>query len=123
MSAEAFPLQWPEGWPRTRADCRTSGNHFKQGSRLFGGQVQKVTLERACRKLFDELDRLPAFGVVLSSNVPLRADGMPRSDHARYRIDDPGVALYFTFNNRQMAMACDRFDNPAGRTKTGRRAA
>jgi hypothetical protein len=77
-----------------------------------------VTLEVARRKLFAELDRLGVTGTVLSSNVPLRNDGAPRSDHARYRMDDPGVAIYFTLRGKPMAMACDRYDGPAANTRS-----
>lgn len=31
MSATAYPLQWPDGWPRTPANQRTAGYQFKQG--------------------------------------------------------------------------------------------
>lgn len=118
MSTSAYPLAWPDGWPRTPTDERSPGTQFKHGSRLYGEQVRPISLEAACRKLFGELGRMEVSGVVLSSNVPLRSDGMPRADAARYRMDDPGVALYFTFRGRSLAMASDRYDNPAANVRS-----
>lgn len=116
MSATAFPLQWPEGWPRTRASARERGWQFKQSNFRSGGR-DLVTLEVARQKLFSELDRMGVGSVVLSSNVPLRLDGQPRNGASPLQ-DDPGVAIYFTLRGRQMAMACDRFDNPAANVRS-----
>ncbi|WP_322068959.1 J domain-containing protein [Paraburkholderia bannensis] len=45
---------------------------------------------------------------MISTNVPLRQDGLP---YARYAaLDDEGVAVYFTLDGRQMCFACDRWD-------------
>ena len=98
---EAYPLQWPEGWPRTRHERRRS-----PGAQ-FG---YHLTLEKARRRLFEELRLLGATKPVLSTNVPLRKDGMPRSDFARYRYDDAGCAIYFTKKDRQLCMAHDAWD-------------
>lgn len=93
----AYPLEWPEGWPRTPEDKRRYSSPFT------------TTFDRARRQLYDQLRMLGAKNVVISSWLPLRQDGQPRSDHARYRIDDPGVAVYFTLRGRQMVMARDGF--------------
>ncbi len=51
--------------------------------------------------------RLP----VLSTNIPLRNDGVP---YANFRTpDDKGVAVYFTYKGNQMSFACDKWDNVA----------
>ncbi|WP_174479157.1 J domain-containing protein [Paraburkholderia bannensis] len=45
---------------------------------------------------------------MISTNVPLRQDGLP---YARYAtLDDEGVAVYFTIDGRQMCFACDRWN-------------
>jgi len=67
MTATAYPLEWPEGWPRTLPDKRPNGSPFK------------TTLDRSLEALLEELGRLKASGVVISSWLPLRADGFPRS--------------------------------------------
>lgn len=92
------PLAWPPGWHRTPGDRRS----YKRFQTNYG-----ITMKRLQR----EMKLLGTKLVVVSSNLPLRADGMPRADVARYRIDDPGVAVYFTLKDRQMVMARDAFDS------------
>src|SRR5436309_2951807 len=55
----------------------------------------------------DELDRLRAASVIISSNIPLRADGMPRA--GVHRLDDPGIAVYFMLKKQEMCFACDKY--------------
>jgi hypothetical protein len=92
--AEAFPLHWPEGWKR----CPSYARGHLQGRTGFG-----VARDRLLR----ELRLLGAQHVVLSSNIPLRRDGLPYADFRR--PDDPGVAVYFLYRKRQMCFACDRY--------------
>lgn len=95
--AEAYPLTWPEGWVRTPDYKRTSRSQFN------------TTFDRARAELSKELRLLGAANVVISSWLPLRRDGMPYSDQARRRLDDPGVAVYFMLRKRQMVMARDAY--------------
>ena len=99
MRETAFPLEWPEGWTRTASLNRQDYSRFQ------------TTFDKARRDLLAELDRLGAVNVVISSWLPLRRDGQPRADAARRRIDDPGVAVYFTFKGRRMVMARDAYTN------------
>ncbi len=95
MTTEAFPLYWPEGRPRTE-------QHRRERSRF------EVTFGHACHMLMRELRLLGARDVVLSTNVPLRNDGLP---YASARPpQDQGVAVYFTYKKNQMCFACDRWD-------------
>lgn len=118
---EAYPLHWPAGWKRTAAHTRQRGRfHLKhEKSRSFTDAQGKVststwqvkgdlTIPAAMRRLNDELDRLGARDVVVSSNVELRRDGQPRSD--RRQPDDPGVAVYFTLAKKQRVLACDKWN-------------
>lgn len=93
----SFPLSWPEGRPRT--SYRKNARKFDTGNKSFSHFRDD---------LLDELRRLGATRIILSSNVPLRNDGLPRAD-AREPID-PGVAIYFDFKQKPMCFACDRFD-------------
>src|SRR5258705_389649 len=107
MTIAAFPLAWPLGWPHTRADLRRRGWEFKEirGVNTFGSPKRElVTFDTARRKLRDELARLGARDVVLSTNIPLRTDGEARADAARYTMKDPGVAIYFKLKDRPMVM-------------------
>lgn len=97
MSTAAYPLTWPDGWKRTSDRDRTDTNRFN------------TTFDKARRELVRELDMLGASNVVISSWLPLRRDGNPRSDLSRRRLDDPGVSVYFTLRKRQMVMARDAF--------------
>lgn len=96
---ESYPLHWPDGWARTAASKRTSNSRFK------------TTFGAAHRNLMAELHRLGARGVVVSSWMPLNNSGAPRADAARRRIEDPGVAVYFTLRGRPMVMARDGYSN------------
>jgi hypothetical protein len=109
MTIEAYPLQWPDGWPRTAFNLRES-------DRRFGGHVRGLTMGRARDQLLDELRLLEARDIVISSNVPLRSDGLPYSDQRR--IEDPGVAVYFTLNKRPQVMARDHFISVAGNMRS-----
>lgn len=77
VDAERFPLYWPEGQPRTR----------------YRGQAAfKVEFVRSRDDLLHSLDLLGAKTVIISTNIPIRSDGLPR---AGVEPTDPGVAVYF----------------------------
>lgn len=99
MSAESFPLSWPDGWPRTPMAKRGK-------SRFVANTYDQI------RMIHRELKLLKAKNVVVSSNVPLRQDGMPYADYLRRRYDDPGVAVYFTLKDRNLCMARDAYWTP-----------
>ncbi len=92
---QRYPLTWPQGWMRTPTHLR-SHSPFKIESTA-----------RAFRELMDELARLGARNVIVSSNLDLRQDGMPYSQQPRN--DDEGIAIYFTRKGKDMVLACDKF--------------
>lgn len=92
----AFPLSWPPGYPRVRYRSRSP---FKVKS-----------FETSREQLFAELRRMGATKIILSTNIPIRQDGMPYADLARRRIPDPGVAIYFHFRGSQRSLACDKWE-------------
>jgi hypothetical protein len=104
---EAYPLRWPEGWPRTTPYARISDNRF---------QGRSFTMGRVRDDLMNELRLLGATEIVVSSNVPTRPDGLPYSDPRR--LDDPGIAVYFKFKKKQMVMARDGFISVAGNLRS-----
>ena len=91
----AFPLHWPAGWPRTK---------FPQKSRF------DVSFAGSRDGLVDELNRLHARNVVLSTNVELNRYGLPyanQSDPA-----DKGVAVYWTTQKgEQRCIGCDKWSS------------
>lgn len=90
---DAYPLYWPEGWPRTRN---------RESSRF-----QPHGLAAESQRIINELHLLGARNSVISTNVALRRDGLPYS--SQKAPDDPGVAVYFTLNGRQQCIPCDRW--------------
>jgi hypothetical protein len=96
--ATAYPLAWPMGWKRSGSSA----------SAIFKHDGKPLTLERARRRLTDELDRLGATNVVLSTNLVLRADGWPKGGQ-RAPVD-VGAAVYFHLAKRPTVLACDKWD-------------
>lgn len=78
---EAYPLSWPEDWPRTRP----------QDQREMKGWKRKANEYR--EELAKELDRSKSTLAVISTNVPLNVRGMMT---AGVEPRDVGVALYFS---------------------------
>jgi len=101
MTTDAYPLRWPEGWPRTREGTHKNAYSF-----------QNLTPDKAVTSLLHELKLLGASHVVINCNAMVRGDGRPRSDDLKLRISQPGVALYFQYNGRPMVMAQDVYDAP-----------
>lgn len=97
---QAYPLHWPDGWPRTAV-------HRRKRS-LAGGSYNRPSWSAVTYRLFDALRLLGARSVVLSTDQPLRQDGLPYA--ARRIIEDPGTAVYFTLNDRPLVMAQDRYE-------------
>lgn len=107
MSVSAFPLQWPAGWPRTPAhQLQDSKYRFRRTGRYGKTQSPFWTFAEARNALNDELDRLGARNLVLSSNYELRLDGQPSAKAGNPH--DRGIAIYFTLKGKPMVMACDQ---------------
>lgn len=90
---EAYPLTWPVGRQRARQQERA---RFK------------TTLGAAISAVQYEVRLLGGSNLVISSNLPLRRDGMPMARPGY--IGDLGVAVYFNLKKRPMCFACDRWD-------------
>jgi hypothetical protein len=116
IPAEAYPLTWPPGRPRTPAHQRARAKFHAQTRENVGGwnrvERKPISLAVAVDELMGELRRLgishDGANVVLSTNLRLRRDGLPYSDQRR--PDDPGAAVYFRKDDRELCFACDRWD-------------
>jgi hypothetical protein len=64
------------------------------------------------RRLNDELRRLGARRIVISSNLRLRTDGLPVASQSKM-LADPGVAVYFKLKDQPRVLACDRWFSAA----------
>lgn len=96
MSTLNFPLEWPAGWKRTPIERQRRAPYT-------------VSQDKAQRELVDELRRMGAHHVVISTNIPVRRDGMPYAN-AREPAD-AGVAVYFVPKGQthQHVIACDQW--------------
>lgn len=87
---QAYPLKWPEGWPRTKSPAKSQF---------------KTTLPTAIDNVQDSLRRFAADsglkveGFLVSSNATL----MDRSPK------DSGVAVFFTWDRISTCIAVDRY--------------
>lgn len=89
-----YPLQWPEGWPRSEN---------KERSRF------ETPLSQAVYGLVNEIKLLGGRNPVISCNIPIRkTDGMPYSKYSE--PDDSGVAVYFELDGKQQCIPCDKWD-------------
>lgn len=94
--AERFPLYWPEGQPRAK---------YRRSAAF------KVEFVQARDEMIHSLELLGAKKVIISTNVPIRPDGLPRGG---IEPTDPGVAVYFERrivdkDFRPFVIACDAF--------------
>lgn len=95
----AYPLCWPHG------QARTPQNRQKRAPFNIGA-------DKALNELVREIKMLGGRDVIISSNVPVRKDGLPYADAARRIISDPGVAVYFSYKGAPRCFACDKWDMP-----------
>lgn len=95
---QAYPLTWPENWKRT---SRYSRKHSKF----------KCSFAPSRDLLFHELKLMGVgnWNIILSTNVALRRDGLPYAGLAN--PEDPGVAVYFKYKDRNMSLACDQYSH------------
>jgi hypothetical protein len=125
----AYPLFWPRGRKRTPSSQRQSDAPFSVGETFQKMQrvgntpngpvevpvnrrrTKAVTMTIAIQRLQDQLDKLGADHIILSSNVLLRLDGLPRG--GQRDPDDPGVACYFNLNKKRMVLASDKWTRVA----------
>lgn len=50
-----------------------------------------------------------AIELIVSTNIPVRKDGMMYADYMGRKIDDPGVAIYFKYKGKDIVMCCDQY--------------
>lgn len=117
MTIPAYPLQWPEGWQRTDNHQRTRARFGKSSRARAGGgwdYGRRLTIAEAVDRLRSELARMGIQDddLVISTNLQLRLDGLPRSGQGE--PGDPGAAVYWrTGNDAPRCMAIDRYDRVA----------
>jgi len=100
-NVSAYPLSWPQHIKRTRYPKHS---RFSRTRRSYDG---KSKFAAARDGIYDELAKLGAKNVIISSNIPLRQDGQPRASYKK--PTDVGVAVYFTLHNEIKVIACDNW--------------
>lgn len=119
QTAQRYPLSWPIGWPRTEPRRREAARFRRYvsevkdetGNMIRGADKRPLTVADALKRLSRELGLLGATDEVLSTNIPMRLDGLPRSGQAE--PSDPGAAVYFKMKKRELCLACDKWDRTA----------
>lgn len=111
---KAYPLQWPAGWKRARHRVRAQ---FGKAVRQYSLDNQSswtskgdLTIADAVQRVRLELDRMDIrdADIVISTNLHLRLDGLPKSGQAQPA--DPGAAVYWRTKDGQRCMAIDQYD-------------
>jgi hypothetical protein len=92
---KSFPLYWPPQWSRTPSN--------KIRNARFGDR----SVRTARRYLEDEVRKMGGRNLIISSNIVLRNDGLPRS--GQRQPDDRGVSIFFDWNGKPFAIACDNY--------------
>ena len=91
---EAYPLCWPPGWQRNKFP---KYGHFKDQTN-HGASVEVI----------NELDRMGASKIIISSNLVVNKDGSIRSGQ---RVPgDQAVAVYFLYKKRRQCIPCDQYE-------------
>jgi hypothetical protein len=112
MTITAYPLQWPTGWPRSVPAQMKRGKFgvrsYRSGSSYKS--LNDITVSEATRRILSELGSMgvDSQDIVISTNIKLRLDGLPRSGEKE--PDDSGAAVYWvTASGDHRVMAIDRY--------------
>lgn len=102
---QSFPLSWPAGWRRLE--------RWQRERARFSRFDQRLSVLDGITRVLGELARMgiDRDDVVISTNVPTRLDGLPKSNTAEPA--DPGVAVYWRSGKGSRCMAIDRYDRVA----------
>jgi hypothetical protein len=116
---DAYPLCWPDGWKRTPRSEQERGRFGTTGDKF-----RSLSINEGVGRILNEL-RLMGVSrddVIISTNVPTRMDGMPRSDQGAPQ--DPGIAVYWRVMiyspahrvkiEQRRCIAIDRYSTVAG---------
>lgn len=90
---DAYPLYWPESFPRTK---------HPEKSRF------QTRFRDARDGLMEELRKMEAKNIVVSTNIPIKNDGLPYANQKE--PPDRGVAVYFEWKGESYSLACDKWD-------------
>lgn len=118
MAIESYPLTWPQGWKRTTESARRYAQFGvkKQNPAYSFSSKQKLTVSEGVIRTLESLQKMGVDkqDVIISTNIRVRLDGMPRSGEKE--PSDPGVAVYWrtTPTAPMRCMAIDQYLTVAG---------
>jgi hypothetical protein len=112
---KAYPLQWPAGWKRTQHRTRAQfSKSVYVSSTVPGGtgysRKGDLSIHDGVTRVREELRRMGIRDddIVISTNLQLRLDGLPKSGQAQPA--DPGASVYWRTKGQQRCMAVDQYD-------------
>jgi hypothetical protein len=93
---DAYPLTWPDGYGRTKEPQRSRFRDYSSFGYVRDG-------------LIDELRKLGATKVIISTNIEINRSGQPYS--GRKEPNDSGVAAWFFMDKETRVIACDAWES------------
>lgn len=94
-----YPLDWPADWPRTPPAKRRRPSF-------------RTSFANVMTDLQSEIRRLDGVRLVISTNLPLRRDGLISLASDAYLVD-PGASVWFERGPRRHVIAADHYDTVA----------
>lgn len=91
---QSYPLHWPPGFPRTK---------YREAGRLRASYDNALKAVQQSLKGFAKESGKKLEHAIMSSNMTLTNDAPA----------DPGVAVWFVWDEQQICIAVDRYDTPA----------
>lgn len=120
---EAYPLCWPNNKPRTPQRAQKRAKFGKDSKSRGDGEWtdrRAITVSEGVTRILNELysftrigqgERMPKESIVISINIRINRAGLPSSETKQ--PDDVGAAVYFTLDNKNYCLPCDRWDRVA----------
>ena len=101
MTITAAPLTWPSDWKKTPSHQRSKGK--------FGRSGKTLSVADGVARVREELRKmgLRNHDIIVSTNLKLRLDGLPRSDQPE--PSDSGVAVYWETKKGNRVIAIDQY--------------
>jgi hypothetical protein len=103
-----YPLSFPVSQPRTDSHKRKHAAFTtRRGGFSHYGPTRKHSVAESANELELEIKRMQGKDMIISSNLKVKGNGLPYS--GQKTPDDPGVAVYFKWKERDVVFACDRW--------------
>jgi len=115
-NVSASPLSWPTWKERTPSNQRKSSQFGRRSATGYG--KEQLSISQAVGRVMEQIDGFTKPGrkwrttdVVISTNLELRKDNLPRS--GQRMPDDPGASVWFQLDGEPKVIPCDVYDRVA----------